>query len=88
MAKIRDLKNEVNYLIYEIIADCNTYMALHPENRDKTMELVEEAVVLRNRLIQKINHPEKVSSLYFKKLKKELLEEADKIFEKLRKLIK
>lgn len=88
MAKIRDLKNEVNYLTFEIIADCNTYMALHPENKDKTIKLVNEAVELRNNLIHKINHPEKSSSLYFKEVKKELVDGADKIFEKLRKLIK
>lgn len=88
MAKIRDLKNEVNYLTFEIIADCNTYMALHPENKDETMKLVEEAVTLRNEMIQKVNHPEETSSLYFKEVKKELIEGADKIFEKLRKLIK
>lgn len=88
MAKIRDLKNEVNYLTYEIIADCNTYMALHPENKDQTMKLVNEAVTLRNKLIYKINHPESKSSLYFKEIKNELLSGADAIFEKLRKLIK
>lgn len=88
MAKIRDLKNEVNYLTFEIIADCNTYMGLHPENKEKTMKLVDEAVILRNSLIQKINHPEKNSTLYFKEVKKELVDSADKIFEKLRKLIK
>ncbi len=88
MAKIRDLKNEVNYLSYEIISDCNTYMSLHPEKRDKAVKLVEEAVELRNSLIKKINNPEEVSTKYFRKVRQELITEADKIFEKLRKLIK
>jgi len=88
MAKIRDLKNEVNYLTYEIISDCNTFMALHPEKRDMTVQLVEEAVELRNALIYKINHPEDNSSKYYQSLRTELVTGADKIFGKLRKLIK
>nr|MDA3892468.1 hypothetical protein [Salinivirgaceae bacterium] len=66
MAKIREIKSEVNYLIFEIISDCNTYMGLHRENKDKTIKLIEEAVELRNDLIQKINHPKENSSKYFK----------------------
>ena len=88
MAKLRDIKNEVNYLIYEVISDCNTFMSIHPDKKDKAVKLVEEAVKLRNDLIQKINHPTEVSSKYFKKLRAELIDGADKIFEKLRKLIK
>lgn len=88
MAKIRDLKNEVNYLSFEVIADCNTFMALHPDKREAAVKLVEEAVELRNSLINKINHPEKATPQYYKNIKKELLDGADAIFEKLRKLIK
>ncbi|MCK9208871.1 MAG: hypothetical protein M0P66_17305 [Salinivirgaceae bacterium] len=88
MAKIRDLKNEVNYLIFEIISDCNTFMAFHPAKSESTIKLVEEAVQLRNSLIQRINHPETTSPKYFNDLRKELIDGADKIFEKLRKLIK
>lgn len=88
MAKIRDLKNEVNYLAFEIIADCNTVMALHTDKKDDAIKLVEEAVELRNSLIQKINHPTETSPKYFKAIKQELIDGADAIFEKLRKLIK
>ncbi|MGD9992129.1 MAG: hypothetical protein CVU09_08690 [Bacteroidetes bacterium HGW-Bacteroidetes-4] len=88
MAKIRDLKNEVNYLIYEVISDCNTFIALHPEKREQAMSLVEEAVALRNRMIQKLNHPEEVKPAYFKDLKSTLIKEVDVLFEKLRKMIK
>ena len=87
MAKIRDLKNEVNYLIYEIISDCNTFMSLHPEKQEQTVRLVEEAVELRNNLIFKINHPDDISAKYFQSLRQQLISGADKIFEKLRKLI-
>ncbi len=88
MAKIRDLKNEVNYLTYEIIADCNTYMYLNPAKRAEVMVLIEEAVTLRNSIIGRINHPQSVDAVYFKGLRNELIAGADAIFSKLRKLIK
>lgn len=88
MAKIRDIKNEVNYLTFEIIADCNTVMVMHADKKDQAIKLVEEAVELRNSLIQKINHPAEKSAKYFKGIKQELIDGADAIFEKLRKLIK
>lgn len=88
MAKIRDLKNEVNYLIYEVLSDCNTFMAFHHEKTGEALKLVEEAVELRNHLIQKINHPQSTNHKYFNDIRKELIEGADSIFEKLRKLIK
>lgn len=88
MAKIRDLKNEVNFLVYEIISDCNTFMAFHPAKSEAAVKLVEEAVELRNNLIYKLNHPQDNSPKYFNDIRKELIDGADVIFEKLRKLIK
>jgi hypothetical protein len=88
MAKIKDLKDDVNYLIFEVISDCNTYMNVHPENSGKTFELIEETVELRNNLIQKIIHPTEVTPQYFKRIKNELINGVDGVFEKLRALIK
>ncbi len=87
MAKIRDIKNEVNYLTYEIISDCNTFMALHPEKKEAALSLIEETVALRNTLVRKINHPDQVNGSYFRAIKKELIDGADGILEKLRSLI-
>lgn len=88
MATIRELKNEVNYLTFEIISDCNTFMNMHYDKKEQAIKLVEEAVALRNDLIQKINHPDQNSKKYFNDLRTQLIDGADKIFEKLRKLIK
>lgn len=88
MAKIREIKNEVNYLTYEIVDDCNSFMAYHSDKREDAVKLVEEAVELRNKLIKKINHPDKVSQKYYKEIRTQLVNEADAIFEKLRGLIK
>lgn len=88
MANIRNLKNEVNYLIFEVISDCNAVIALHADKKEAALKLVEEAIQLRNTLIENINHPQNSTSKYFKSIRNELIDGADKIFEKLRKLIK
>ena len=88
MATIRELKNEVNYLTYEIVSDCNTFMNIHSAKKNEAVKLVEEAVALRNDLIQKINHPSENSNKYFNDIRSQLINGADSIFEKLRLLIK
>jgi phosphosulfolactate synthase (CoM biosynthesis protein A) len=87
MAKIRELKKEVNYLTFEVIEDCNTFISYHPDKKDDAIKLIENAVKLRNELIKKINHPAEVSNKYFKEIETSLITGADEIFEKLRKLI-
>jgi len=88
MATIRGMKDEVNYLITEIIDDCNTFIAYNSDKRENAVKLIEEAVDLRNIMIGKINNTDNYTSKYFKDLRKQLEKEADSIFEKLRKLIK
>ncbi len=88
MAKIRDIKNEVNYLTYEIISDCNIAMTYNPAKKGDILLLIDEAVAMRNKLIDKINNPGQISQAYFKAIKLELISTADSIFEKLRSIIK
>ena len=87
MAKIRELKNEVNYLTFEVIEDCNTAISYHPEKKDDVVKLIEKAVELRNEMIKKINHPEETSNKDFKDIRNNLIKGADNIFEELRKII-
>jgi hypothetical protein len=88
MASIRLLKSEINYLTFEIISDCNTFMSLHPEKKDDTMALIEKAVELRNNCILKINQAKNENHSYYADIRKTLIKEADKIFSQLRELIK
>ena len=37
MASVRELKKDIDYLIFEVISDCFVYSNVHPEN--KTDEL-------------------------------------------------
>ncbi len=88
MASIRDLKKDINYLTYEIISDCNTFMSVNPDKRQDAIKIVEKAVEIRNKLIAKVNNPESAKPSYFREIKVEIIKQADDMFEQLRKLIK
>lgn len=94
MASIRNLKKDIDYLTYEVVADCYTYMHMYPDkNRDKVMKIITDTVEVRNDLIARTNHPDakddkKKNKEYFKTIRKELFEKIDKAFQELSKLVK
>jgi septal ring factor EnvC (AmiA/AmiB activator) len=94
MASRRNLKKDIDYLTYEVIADCYTYMHLYPENnRDKVMKIINETVEMRNDLVARTNHPDakddaKKVKAYYQSIRKELLEKIDVSFQNLSKLVK
>jgi len=89
MASVRELKKDIDYLIFEVISDCFVYSNLHPENKsDELTVLISEAVEFRNDLIARVNNPDgkdnaKIVKTYYKTVSKDLLTGVDKLFEKL-----
>ncbi|MGC1389881.1 MAG: hypothetical protein WA816_02500 [Bacteroidales bacterium] len=89
MASIRELKKDIDYLIYEVISDCFVYSNIHPENKtDELTALISDAVEFRNELIARVNNPDgkdnpKIVKAYYKTLEKDLLTGVDKLFERL-----
>jgi hypothetical protein len=58
MASLRGIKNDIDYLVSEVISDC--YMALYfndQSKREGIVAVIEEAVDFRNEMIQRANHP-------------------------------
>ena len=94
MASIKNLKKDINYLTSELVSDCYLYMYFHKEKeQDKVVEIIYDAVDLRNNLIQKTNHPEnkddrKALKAHFNNLYKEMLESVDGLFNRLSELTK
>ena len=92
MASIRDLKKDIDYLVYELISDCFTAMAVQPGDKsDDLAEIVGEAVKLRNDLFSRVKHPggkedPKLMKQYYTKVRVDLLEGMDKLFEQLSKI--
>lgn len=89
MASVRELKKDIDYLVFEVISDCFTYSNIHPDNKsDELSTLISDAVEFRNDLIARVNNPDgkdnpKIVKAYYKTVEKDLLTGVDKLFERL-----
>ena len=89
MASVRVLKKNIDALIFEVISDCFVFSGVHPENKsDKVSTIISDAVNLRNDLIARVNNPDgkdnpKILRAYYKKVEKDLVSGADKLFNSL-----
>jgi hypothetical protein len=89
MASVRELKKDIDFLVFEVISDCFVYSNLHPDNKsDELTTLISDAVELRNDLIARVNNPDgkdnpKIVKAYYKSVAKDLMLGVDKLFERL-----
>jgi hypothetical protein len=89
MASVRELKKDIDFLVFEVISDCFVYSNLHPDNNTGELEnLISDAVALRNDLIARVNHPDgkdnpKIVKAYYQSISKDLLSGVDNLFERL-----
>jgi len=89
MASVRELKKDIDYLVFEVISDCFTYSNIHSDNKsDELSTLISDAVEFRNDLIARVNNPDgkdnpKIVKAYYKSVEKDLLTGVDKLFERL-----
>jgi hypothetical protein len=89
MASVRELKKDIDFLVFEVISDCFVYSNLHPDNKsDELTALINDAVELRNDLIARVNNPDgkdnpKIVKAYYKSVAKDLMSGVDKLFERL-----
>jgi hypothetical protein len=89
MASVRELKKDIDYLVFEVISDCLLYSDVNPdENTDAVTSIIEDAVNFRNDLIARVNNPDgkdnaKIVKAYYKKVEKDLLTGVDKLFDRL-----
>lgn len=89
MASIRNLKKDIDYLIFEVLSDCFAYSEVHPDNKsDELSAIISDAVNMRNDLIARINNPDgkdnpKILKAFYKSVEKDLLTGVDKLFDRL-----
>jgi len=94
MANLRDLKKDIDYLVYEVISDCFTVMTVKPDDRlDDLSVIVADAVNLRNDLFARAKHPDgkdnpKLVKAHYNKVREDLMKGVDGLFERLSKLTK
>jgi hypothetical protein len=94
MASVRELKKDIDYLVYEVISDCLVFSGLHPDIKsDELSTLITDAVDFRNDLIARVNNPDgkdnpKIVKAYYKSVEKDLLTGVDKLFSRLSEMTK
>jgi hypothetical protein len=94
MASVRELKKDIDYLVFEVVSDCLIYANLHnDDNSQKISEIIEDAIDLRNDLIARVNQPDgkdnpKIVRLHYKNIRKDLFTGVDKMFDSLSSLSK
>ena len=94
MASVRELKKDIDYLVFEVISDCFVYSGVHPENKsDELSAIISDAVNFRNDLIARVNNPDgkdnpKIVKAYYKTVEKDLMTGVDKLFNRLSSLSK
>ncbi len=89
MASVRELKKDIDYLVFEVISDCLLYSDINPGNNgDEVNSIISDAVGFRNDLIARVNNPDgkdnaKIVKAYYKTVEKDLLTGVDKLFDRL-----
>ena len=90
MANKRTLKKNINYLTYDLLAECFTYQYFHKDADPKKVETAATQILdLRNELVSRINHVDgkdnpKLVKEYFQKIRKDF----EKSIEALDSLVK
>ena len=57
MANLRKLKKQIDYCLEEIVFDCDMAICFQPSKEEQIMQLMQEAVALRNELFSKAMNP-------------------------------
>ncbi|MDR1984406.1 MAG: hypothetical protein LBQ28_06260 [Prevotellaceae bacterium] len=93
MAKLRNLKKDIDYLISEVLSDCYTLAYLYPDKKEKAMEIINNAVGFRNEMFERTNNPDgkdnkKLVKTHYKNICKDLLTGVDDFFKQISELTK
>ncbi|MBR7182873.1 MAG: hypothetical protein IKD41_02655 [Alistipes sp.] len=88
MANLRVLKKEIDYRLEELVFDCDMAIYFQPAKDKEIFTVMQEGVELRNALYTKVNNPTEPHNpslvrKYYAALRREIVEEFGKLFEKL-----
>ncbi len=57
MANLRVLKKSIDYILEELVFDCDMTICYQPKKGDQVFDLMKRAVALRNELYVRANNP-------------------------------
>jgi hypothetical protein len=93
MTSRRRLKKEIDYVVSDLILDSITYTNLYQKPNDtEALQIVQDTLILRNKLRDEANHPENKGKSgtvksYYDNIAKTLVEGVDEGYGKLGKLV-
>ena len=92
MAKKRDVKKDIAYLTYEVIADSFAALELYPDRKqEEILSIIDDAVKNSNDLMERVNQKNiakgKAIKQHFQKIYEDLIKGADDQFSRLSKVI-
>lgn len=82
MANLRIVKKDIDFLLTEVISDCGTFMYINPTKKsEEAIQIINDAIELRNELYSKVNHPDKNNiKVSYKSVSQDLLKGVDTLF--------
>lgn len=82
MANLRVVKKDIDFLLTEVVSDCWTFIYTNPNKKSEdAIDIISDAVELRNDLYSRVNHPDKNSvRAFYKAVNQDLLKGADALF--------
>ena len=89
MPSVRKLKKDIDCLLFEVISDCFTFGALHPDDKaEEVTAIITDAVSLRNDLIHRVNNPSgkddsKTLRTHYRLIEKDLFTGTDRLCRRL-----
>ena len=88
MANLRQLKKEIDYILEEVVFDCDMAMCFQPSKEKEIFEVMQEAVAVRNNLYAKAMnlaepHNRSLVRKHYAALRAEMNDAFGALFEKL-----
>ncbi|MDR2563527.1 MAG: hypothetical protein LBC98_06240 [Prevotellaceae bacterium] len=86
MARIKSLKKDIDFLMNELITDCQLFIITRPEqNSPEAEKIINQAVELWNQLYERTNNPDgkhdrKLVRQHYKSIEKDLLVQTHEMF--------
>ena len=93
MAKLRNLKKDIDYLVSEVLSDCYTLIYLYPEKKEDALGIINNAVDFRNQIFERANKPDgkadkKLVKIHYKSVNSDMLAGVDSLFKQISELTK
>ena len=88
MANLRKLKKQIDYCLEEVVFDCDMAICFQPSKEEEIMNLMQEAVEMRNEFFKKAMNPaephnKSLVRKHYAALRREIGEGFGQMFEKL-----